>query len=128
VLDRTPFFLDVVVKRLPDGLTVGSTVGTSDSPSGAVMAGGTALFRLDQFVNGVSYDRQYQALRAATAPDAGFLCQVMRTLLVVSHFDVSNFAKLNLSIRSNFQCCTASASLSIYCIPCVTSSAYVFGL
>jgi hypothetical protein len=94
VLDRTPFFLDVVVKRLPDGLTVGSTVGAavgkSDSPSGAVMTGGTVLFRLDQFVNGVSYDRQYQALRAATAPDAGFLCQVMRTLLVVSHLGVLN--------------------------------------
>jgi hypothetical protein len=91
VLDRTPFFLDVVVKRLPDGLTVGSTVGAAvgkgDAPSAAaVMTGGTVLFRLDQFVNGVSYDRQYQALRAATAPDAGFLCQVMRTLLVVSHF------------------------------------------
>lgn len=82
VLERTPYFLNVVVKVLPDGLASASAAAAAGA--GLVMRSSTSLFRLDQFVSGVSYDRQFQALRAATAPDAGFVCPAMRALIVVS--------------------------------------------
>ncbi|CAM9505335.1 unnamed protein product [Discosporangium mesarthrocarpum] len=81
VLKRAPFFLDVVVKKLPEGLAeAGEKMRMGDS---------TSLFRLDQFVNGecffrVSYDRMLQAVQAATAPETLSVCPAIRGLVVNS--------------------------------------------
>eukprot|EP00903_Cladosiphon_okamuranus_P006318 g6193.t1 len=80
VLQRMPHFIDVVVKVAPEGLA-------DATPSGRVIVGGsTSTFRLDQFVNGVSYERMLQALQTATAPETLSVCPVIRGLVVDSLF------------------------------------------
>ncbi|CAM9114212.1 unnamed protein product [Scytosiphon promiscuus] len=80
VLQRMPHFIDVVVKIAPEGLA-------DATPSGRVIVGGsTTTFRLDQFVNGVSYERMLQALQTATAPETLSVCPIVRGLVVDSLF------------------------------------------
>eukprot|EP00752_Nemacystus_decipiens_P008749 g7810.t1 len=80
VLQRMPHFIDVVVKIAPEGLA-------DATPSGRVIVGGsTSTFRLDQFVNGVSYERMLQALQTATAPETLSVCPIVRGLVVDSLF------------------------------------------
>ncbi|CAN0292068.1 unnamed protein product [Ectocarpus sp. 12 AP-2014] len=80
VLQRMPHFIDVVVKIAPEGLA-------DATPSGRVIVGAsTATFRLDQFVNGVSYERMLQALQTATAPETLSVCPIVRGLVVDSLF------------------------------------------
>ncbi|CAM9279136.1 unnamed protein product [Phaeothamnion confervicola] len=43
---------------------------------------GTSLFRLDQYVNGVSYERMLRAVRDATAPQQAFESDHVRSLVV----------------------------------------------
>ncbi|CAN0167132.1 unnamed protein product [Laminaria digitata] len=80
VLQRMPHFIDVVVKIVPEGLA-------DATPSGRIVMGGsTSMFRLDQFVNGVSYDRMLQALQTSTAPETLAVCPIVRGLVVDSLF------------------------------------------
>ncbi|CAB1117510.1 unnamed protein product [Ectocarpus sp. CCAP 1310/34] len=80
VLQRMPHFIDVVVNIAPEGLA-------DATPSGRVIVGAsTATFRLDQFVNGVSYERMLQALQTATAPETLSVCPIVRSLVVDSLF------------------------------------------
>jgi hypothetical protein len=66
VLDRSYFYIDVALAILPEGL-----------------GGASGQFRLDQVVNGVSYDRQFEALRSITDPTGEFMCVALKNLVLV---------------------------------------------
>ncbi|CAM9522261.1 unnamed protein product [Chrysoparadoxa australica] len=80
VLSCSLYHVDVVMRLAPSGLASVSSGGKLLMR----MDASTVQFRLDQCVSGVSYERQFVALRATTAPDANFMCQVIRSLLVDS--------------------------------------------